>query len=283
MAAIVALLVLFTSLSAVSHGVARHWVRPIEDQACQPVLQSLQADGSSAANLSISCGPPALPRFDGAATVTATIVLFVVSFFFGLSLPFVNLSSLSQFYSARLSRTYIGASNRERQKGAGVNLTEEVPGDDLAIDKYLPHEHGGPLHLINVTLNETVGGQSQIEDRDRKGLALAVGPSGVSVGVTQHAMWKHEGETSRLEEIEPLGRASGHRNRRSASGRAIRHFPDASRFRSGRRSRARPSRRAWALKRAWRSACSSASRTFGSATGGTAACIPPSRAARSPS
>ena len=202
-AAVVALLVLFTSLSAVSHGVARHWLRPIEDQACQPVLQSLQADGSSGADVSISCGPPALPRFDGAATVAATIVLFVVSFFFGLSLPFVNLSSLSQFYSARLSRTYIGASNRERQKGAGVNLTEEVPGDDLAIDKYRPHEQGGPLHLINVTLNETVGGQSQIEDRDRKGLALAVGPSGVSVGVTQHAMWKHEGETSRLEEIEP--------------------------------------------------------------------------------
>jgi hypothetical protein len=188
-AAVVVLLVLFTSLSAVSHGVARHWQPPIEDPACATV----------------ACGPPPLPRLDGPATSKATVVLVIVSLFFGISLPFVNLSSLSQFYSARLSRTYIGASNPERQKGAGVNLTEEVPGDDLALDKYLPHQYGGPLHLINVTLNETVGGQSQIEDRDRKGLAMAVGPSGVSVGVTQHAAWKHDGDTSRLEEIAPPG------------------------------------------------------------------------------
>ena len=187
LAAIVVLFLLFTSLSAVSHGVARHWKPPIEDPACA----------------TMSCAPPPLPRLDGAATAKATIVLVVVSFFCGISLPFVNLSSLSQFYSARLSRTYIGASNPERQKGAGVNLTEEVHGDDLAIDRYAPHEHGGPLHLINVTLNETVGGQSQIEDRDRKGLAMAVGPSGVSVGVTQHATWKRDGDTSRLEEIAP--------------------------------------------------------------------------------
>ena len=60
---------------------------------------------------------------------------------------------------------------------------------------------GGPVHLINVTLNETVGGQSQIEDRDRKGLALAIGPAGVSVGVTQHATWRHDGATSKLEEV----------------------------------------------------------------------------------
>jgi len=188
-AAIVVLLVLFTSLSAVSHGVARHWQPPLEDPACATV----------------ACGPPPLPRLDGPATSKATVVLIVVSLFFGISLPFVNLSSLSQFYSARLSRTYIGASNPERQKGAGVNLTEEVPGDDLALDRYVPHEHGGPVHIINVTLNETVGGRSQIEDRDRKGLAMAVGPSGVSVGVSQHATWKHDGDTSRLEEIQPQG------------------------------------------------------------------------------
>ncbi len=199
LAAVIVSFVLLTALSALGHGVARHWERPLQDPGCEaavphpPVANPLEIKG---------CRPPTLPRFSGTATWTATLVLLVISFFFGRSLPFVNLSSLSQFYSARLSRTYVGASNRERQKGAGVNSTEEVPGDDLALDRYLPHDNGGPIHLINVTLNETVGGQSQIEDRDRKGLALAIGPAGVSVGVTQHATWRHDRQASQLEEVE---------------------------------------------------------------------------------
>jgi hypothetical protein len=199
-AAAIVSLVLMTALSALSHGVARNWSRPQQDPACTaPAPQA-----TATANLVdlAGCRPPTLPRLNASVTWVATLVLLVVSFFFGRSLPFVNLSSLSQFYSARLSRTYVGASNPQRQTGAGVNLTEEVPGDDLALDRYVPHEKGGPVHLINVTLNETVGGQSQIEDRDRKGLALAIGPSGVSVGVTQHATWRHDGVTSKLEEVE---------------------------------------------------------------------------------
>jgi hypothetical protein len=174
-AALAVSLIILTGVSAFSHGVARQWARPTES---------------------------VLPRLDGSATLTATIILVTISFFFGRSLPFVNLSSLSQFYSARLSRTYVGASNRRRQEGAGVNVSQEVPGDDLAMDAYAPQENGGPLHLLNVTLNETVGGQSQIEDRDRKGLAFAIGPAGISVGVTQHARWKHDNGASELLEIE---------------------------------------------------------------------------------
>jgi hypothetical protein len=197
--ALAASLALMTALSAISHGMARHWAQPRQDPRCESVIEL--PVGANPIDLS-ECHAPTLPRFDGSATWKATLVLLVVSFFFGRSLPFVNLSSLSQFYSARLSRTYVGASNPERQRGAGVNLTEEVHGDDLALDKYRPQDNGGPVHLINVTLNETVGGQSQIEDRDRKGLALAIGPAGVSVGVTQHAMWRHDEKTSKLDEIE---------------------------------------------------------------------------------
>jgi hypothetical protein len=76
--------------------------------------------------------------------------------------------------------------------------TDEVEGDDVAMARYRPHEKGGPLHVINVTLNETVGGRSQIEDRDRKGLSLAVGPAGVSVGVSSHALWHEDGRTTGL-------------------------------------------------------------------------------------
>ena len=42
---------------------------------------------------------------------------------------------------------------------------------------------GLPLHLINVTVNETISGKTQIERRDRKGLAMAIGPSGLTASV----------------------------------------------------------------------------------------------------
>jgi hypothetical protein len=42
---------------------------------------------------------------------------------------------------------------------------------------------------VNSTLNETLNGKSQVEYRDRKGLIMAVGPAGISVGRHDHAMW----------------------------------------------------------------------------------------------
>jgi hypothetical protein len=61
--------------------------------------------------------------------------------------------------------------------------------DGLAWERYRPHEFGGPVHLVNVTINETVDGRSQMQQNLRKGVNLAVGPSGVSVGVRHHARW----------------------------------------------------------------------------------------------
>jgi hypothetical protein len=71
-------------------------------------------------------------------------------------------------------------------------MTELIPGDDLPLDDYAPQQHGGPLHLINVTVNETISGKTQIERLDRKGLAMAVGPSGLSIGIDSHALWMAE-------------------------------------------------------------------------------------------
>ena len=42
---------------------------------------------------------------------------------------------------------------------------------------------------MNVTLNETVSGTSQLEQRDRKGISMALGPCGISVGLVHHALW----------------------------------------------------------------------------------------------
>jgi hypothetical protein len=43
-----------------------------------------------------------------------------------------------------------------------------------------------PLHLVNVTVNETLNPRSRIEQRDRKGTGMAIGPAGISVGVADH-------------------------------------------------------------------------------------------------
>jgi hypothetical protein len=108
---------------------------------------------------------------------------------FGQTYSFVNRSSLSALYGARLARAYLGASNPMRDDPKRQNFTVHVPGDELSLSDYRPHERGGPLHIINVTLNETLDGRSNVEQKDRKGMGLALGPAGVSVGVQHHAYW----------------------------------------------------------------------------------------------
>ena len=49
---------------------------------------------------------------------------------------------------------------------------------------------GTPLHLVNVTINETLDSQSQVEQQDRKGLGMAVGPAAISAGVVHHLVLK---------------------------------------------------------------------------------------------
>jgi predicted acylesterase/phospholipase RssA len=121
----------------------------------------------------------------GAAAVAAGA--FVASLFLGRTLEFLNLSSHSTLYTARLTRAYLGASNPDRHKYS-KSLVDPIRGDEIEMRAYRPHEHGGPLHLINATLNETLGGETQVEYRDRKGLNLAVGPCAISVGARHHAL-----------------------------------------------------------------------------------------------
>jgi hypothetical protein len=117
------------------------------------------------------------------------LLMLLLALWFGHVLGFINLSSQQQLYSARLKRAYIGASNPLRRAENNFDVTNPLPGDDIPFDEYQPHRHGGPLHFVNVTVNETVSGKSQIEQRDRKGVSLAIGPCGMSVGVKDHALW----------------------------------------------------------------------------------------------
>lgn len=132
------------------------------------------------------------PMTGGWPLLVAVTLCFAASWLFSRSFGFVNLSSLQQTYTARLARAYLGATNPLRRAHANHTMTELIPGDDLPLEDYAPHQRGGPLHLINVTVNETISGKTQVERRDRKGVAMAVGPAGLSVATASHALWTAE-------------------------------------------------------------------------------------------
>lgn len=130
------------------------------------------------------------PEMTGAKPLMIAVgVTFVLSWILSRSFGFVNLSSMQQMYAARLARAYLGATNPNRRQHENHNMTELIPGDEVPLARYAPHRHGGPLHLINVTVNETISGRTQIERRDRKGLLMSLGPCGLSVGTDAHALW----------------------------------------------------------------------------------------------
>ena len=128
-------------------------------------------------------------ELDPARYFIALPAAWLLAVLFGRTYSFVNGSSLAALYGGRLSRAYLGASNAARTEPERQALAVQFEGDDLPLAEYRPHAHGGPLHLVNVTINETTGGRSQVEQRDRKGLGMAIGPAGVSVGVRHHAAW----------------------------------------------------------------------------------------------
>ncbi|CAN7504196.1 hypothetical protein [Polaromonas sp. LjRoot131] len=101
----------------------------------------------------------------------------------GYFLGFINLSSLQVMYGARLTRAYLGASNKRRFDPAQpkMDVTEADASDDFTREAYYRHNHLGPAHLINVTINATTGTGDQLTQRDRQGLPLAVTPAGITV------------------------------------------------------------------------------------------------------
>ncbi len=107
----------------------------------------------------------------------------------GHNFSFLNLSSLHMFYKARIVRGYLGAANGVRLGGDPVTSVTglappQVPvgqvhaGDDIAQRDYAPHRHGGPVHLINVCINQTHDPKQKLFNRDRRSLPLTIGPQG---------------------------------------------------------------------------------------------------------
>ncbi|MEO8524437.1 MAG: hypothetical protein ABI460_06940 [Caldimonas sp.] len=115
--------------------------------------------------------------FTAAAFWIAAALLAATAWTFlsGRSIDFLNRSSLHHFYRSRLARTYLGAANAARAEGSKVTRPES--DDDIVFSQYAPQASGGPVHLINVCVNQTYqrGGLFNI---DRQGeLMTLVGPS----------------------------------------------------------------------------------------------------------
>jgi len=124
-------------------------------------------------------------------------LLLAFAVLFGWTWPFLNRSSQSSLYKSRLSRAYLGASNWRRfLKTRDASVTDPIAGDDVSVEDYWKDvvDHGGPLHLINVTINETAGDDAKTVLRDRKGISLAAGPCGYSAGARHHALRNSEAD-----------------------------------------------------------------------------------------
>ncbi|MBV8102679.1 MAG: hypothetical protein JOZ31_26360, partial [Verrucomicrobia bacterium] len=132
-------------------------------------------------------------KLGSAPGLLLVLILLVFSGVIGRALTFLNLSSLQAPYAVRLTRTFLGASNSERIFGTETFEPTSVlvshPGDDIPFGQYHPEKNGGPLHLINVCVNQTAEFGVERDIRERKGLSMALGPEGVSVGRQYHAIW----------------------------------------------------------------------------------------------
>lgn len=142
-------------------------------------------------------------------------VLVVVG---GLFIGFLNLSSLQAFYSARLTRAYLGASNGfrfawskdEETRKHKLSVSDPLPGDDLSLEDYYGANSLAPLHLINVTVNLTSDPVGQLVQRDRKGLPLCIAPGTYATGASQSVSYRFilDGEPrDRVEKKELLSEA----------------------------------------------------------------------------
>lgn len=114
------------------------------------------------------------------------------------SFDLLNLASLHNFYRARIERAYVSSGNRDPEHGRFggsaldrvtperttrvKRLTDAIDGDDVALADYRPHEHGGPIHLVNCCLNQSVDDRTGVYNADRKGVAVTLSSLGVELG-----------------------------------------------------------------------------------------------------
>lgn len=109
--------------------------------------------------------------------ILITLFAAVCAIILGRGHSFLNQSSLASFYAGRLRKAYLGASNVERiATRTAADL--ELPSDEIGLGGYYHPEGLAPVHLINVTINETTSESSRVIQRDRKGKGMTISPAG---------------------------------------------------------------------------------------------------------
>lgn len=137
----------------------------------------------------------ALPVFVAAALGCLAYILATLK-----SYDLLNLASLHNYYRARIERAYVSSGNGGpgggRFGGFALDpvtptatssiapLTEAIAGDDVDLGNYRPHAHGGPIHLVNCCINQSVDDRTGLYNADRKGVGLAVSALGVELGTS---------------------------------------------------------------------------------------------------
>lgn len=124
--------------------------------------------------------------------LTLIVVPFAVAVVLNKLTHSINHTSLHYFYAARLRRAFLGAANPKRfPAGSPIyDASEYEKGDDVPLQAYRPFSFGGPLHIINVTLNNSMAPGNNLWWPDCKGQNLAVSSIGYNWSSTHSAQWE---------------------------------------------------------------------------------------------
>ena len=123
--------------------------------------------------------------------ITMLAVIGSICYAFGKSYDLVNDTSANSFFASRLIRSFLGAANPNRIQ-EGNSLTQVHENDDIRFVDYKPWKNGGPVHIVNVVINETVDGRNKLHQTIRRGINMGVGPAGFAVGVRHHAVYDEQ-------------------------------------------------------------------------------------------
>lgn len=140
-----------------------------------------------------------LPPWGRWLILVALIVAFLL--YRRSRLDLINLGSLHNYYRARIERAYVSVGNHAGVYEAPVRfpaspldpvaraitentlaLLDAAAHDDTPLADYEPHRFGGPIHLVNCCINQTVDDRTRNYNADRKGVALTVSALGLETG-----------------------------------------------------------------------------------------------------
>jgi hypothetical protein len=196
----VALFVAVASLwSVLTYALVFAGDRPVGDPGCRMVMpgdkpvRDVTLDASQRIVVSmpardVACDPGTEPmRPETWAWLFGP--LLVISVLAGHGVGFINLSSLQRYYAGHLMRSYLRASRFAEDPGAERDVQSAARTDDITVSSYYHPSSLAPLHYINVTLNQTVASGSQLVQRDRKGMNVAIGPLGFTIGNRSFIRW----------------------------------------------------------------------------------------------